>query len=512
MNAQPLPKPFQRVDYAIYAALAGFKMWLHVAASMHDGIFRDEYYYLACASRLDWGYVDHPPLSILILAITRALFGDSILALRISSIVAAGLVVAMAGLFTRRLGGGRFAQGFAMLCVVVCPSMLGIHSYFSMNTFDHLFWIAAAYVLLRIFQTGDGKLWLLFGAVCGLGLENKLSMLFFGGGVVAALVCTRERKWLASPWLYAGGVVALLLVLPNLLWQWAHDWPTAEFMKNAALYKNAPLPPWRFLLELVIQYHPLLAPVAVMGVVYPFRRAEAKDLRPFAIVFVTVLLVFTFGNGKPYYMAPAFLLIWPVGVVWIERMTEGTRAWRPALGYILAAGGLLMLPIALPFLTPRVYADFADFVGIGPAPGERNHSGILPQHVADRLGWRKRAELVQSAVQKLSPEERAKAVIYGNNYGEAAAMEYYATELGLPPSISGHNNYWLWGPAGATGEVVILLEHPDSEVLKMFDSVEDMGATNEPYQMVWWQDIHVFIARGLKKPVAEVWPELRHYI
>lgn len=511
MNAPKL-LPFQRVDYAIYAAFVGFKMWLHIATSMHDGIFRDEFYYLACAGRLDWGYVDQPPLSMLILAFTRLLFGDGILAVRSSSILASGLVVLMTGLFTRRLGGGRFAQGLAMLCVLICPMMLGVHSYFSMNTFDHLFWIAAAYVWLGIMQSGNARLWLLFGLLCGLGLQNKLSMLFFGAGVVAALALSRERRWFASPWLYAGGAVALAVVLPNLLWQWAHGFPTSEFMKNAALYKNTTMAPWSFVLQLVLEYHPLLAPVAVMGLVYPFRRAEAAPLRPLAIFFLAVLIIFTVANGKTYYVAPAFLLLWPVGALWIERLTEGTRAWRPALGYVLAAGGLVTLPIALPFLPPQMYVDYADFIGLGPAPMERNQAGLMPQHVADRHGWRKRAELVQQAMQSLSPEERAKAVVYGNNYGEAGAMEYFAAELGLPPAISGHNNYWLWGPGDATGEVVILITEGGSELLSYFEHVEDLGQVNEPFQMLWWQEMHVFIGRGLKQPVSELWPLLKRYI
>ena len=515
MKSAPVLKPFEGVDYAIYAALAGFKMWLHFVVARHDGIFRDEYYYLACANHLNFGYVDQPPLSILVLALTRALFGDSVLAIRIPVILATGLIAVLLGLFTRRMGGGRFAQGFVMLCVLACPMMMGIHSYFSMNTFDHLFWLLAAYVLVAIIQTENAKLWLLFGLVCGLGLENKMSMLFFGFGVVAALLFTPQRKWFASPWLYAGGAIALLLFLPNLIWQAMYGFPTVEFMRNAALLKNAYMPPWEFLLQLVIEFNPLLAPVAVMGLLYPFRRAEARALRPLAIAFLAVLLVFTFGNGKTYYMAPAFLLVWPLGVIWIERLTEGTKLWRPALGYALFSAGLAMAPIALTFLPPADYVAYAAAVGIGPKPGEKSHSGLLPQHVADRLGWRARAELVKAAYESLSPEDKAKCVIWGSNYGEAGAMEYYAEELGLPSAITGHNNYWLWGPGDATGEVVILIDDPDSSAIDAFESVEDFGTVQDKsaaYQMDGWQANHVYIARGLKKPIAEVWQEVRFFI
>ena len=515
MSTTTSPARFQRVDYAIYAALAGMKMWVHIAATRHDGMFRDEFYYLACASRLDWGYVDQPPLSIVILALWRALFGDSLLAVRMPAILAVGAIVVLLGMMTRRMGGGRFAQGFTMFCFIICPMMLGIHSYFSMNTFDHLFWVLAAYLLVVLIQTGNPVNWLWFGLVCGLGLQNKMSMLFFGIGVVAALVFTPQRKWFRSPWLYAGGIIALLIFLPNLLWQNSHGFATLEFMSNAALYKNSYMPPWSFLLALVLEYHPLLAPLWVMGVAYPFVKPEAQEWRPLAILFLAVLVVFTFSSGKTYYMAPAFLMVLPLASIWVERLTEGTKTWRPGISYVLFAGALIIAPIALPFLPPKDYSSYASAIGFAPAPAEKDHSGELPQHVADRFGWRDRAELVKKAYDSLSPEEQAKCVIYGPDYGEAAAMEYYAEELGLPRSVSGHNNFWLWGPGDATGEVVIVIAEPDSGVLPLFESVQDMGVVTTKvakFQLEDWQAKHVYIARGLKSPIAEIWESLRHYI
>lgn len=515
MNTPPAPARFQRVDYAIYAALAGLKMWLHLATTRHDAMFRDEFYYLACASRLDWGYVDQPPFSIALLALWRAVFGDSLVAVRMPAILATGVMVVLLGLITRRMGGNRFAQGFSMFCFLICPMFLGIHSFFSMNVFDHLFWLLAVYVFVLLIQTGNGKLWLAFGLVCGLGLENKLSMLFFGVGVVAALAFTPQRKWFLSPWLYAGGLVALLLFLPNLIWQSNHGFATLEFMSNAALYKNSYMPPWSFLLALVLEYHPLLVPLWVMGAAYPFVKPEAAAWRPVAIIFLAVLTVFTFSSGKTYYMAPAFMLVIPLAAMWIEQLTEGTKTWRPGISYVLFTAGLITGPIALSFLPPQDYAAYSAAIGLGPGPAEKGHSGPLPQHIADRLGWKDRAELVKKAYDSLSPEDQAKCVVYGPDYGEAAAIEYYAEELGLPGSVSGHNNFWLWGPGDATGEVVIVIAEPDSGVLPLFDSVQDMGVveTKEAkFQLQSWQDKHVYIARGLKTPIAELWPELRHYI
>lgn len=511
MNTTPI-RPFERVDYAIYAVLAGFKMWIHIATAGRYGMFRDEYYYLACASRLDWGYVDQPPLSIALLALTRSIFGDSLFATRLPGIIVSGLVVLLVGLLARRLGGGRFAQGFAMLAIVACPMFLGIHSYYSMNVLDHFFWALAAYVFVLIIQTDNARLWLLFGLICGLGLQNKTSVAFLGWGLVVAMAFTSQRKWFASPWLYAGGALALLVYLPNILWQFANDFAMLEFMRNAALHKNAPMGPLEYTLEIIKVFHPFLLPVWLLGAAYPFLRSEAAAYRPLAIIFAVVLVTFALTNGKAYYAAPAFLIAFPLGSVWLERLTEGTKVWRPAIAYVLIFGGLLMAPIAIPMLPPKMALDYMQAIGIVPKPAELGHVGDMPQHFADRFGWQKRAELVKKACDSLSAEERAKAVIVSTNYGEAAAMEYYADELQLPPSITGHNNFWLWGPGEATGEVAILICRPDDEMLQAFESVEDFGALDEPYQLEGWRQARVYVARKLNRPLAETWANFKHYI
>jgi len=507
-----MSRPSTRFDFGLYAACAGAEVALHVATAGRYGMFRDEYYYLACADRLDWGYVDHPPLSILVLAISRALLGDSVLATRLPAILAAAAVVVVAGLLTRRLGGGRFAQGLAMLCVVACPMLLGIHSLYSMNSFDHLFWVLGAYVLVGIIQTDDPRRWLLLGLVSGLGLQNKTSMAFFAIGLVAGLALTSQRKWFRSPYLYAGGALALLIYAPNIAWQVQHDFAMLEFIRNASLHKNAPITPVSYVLEIVKTFHPLLLPVWLMGALYPFVRSEARVWRPLALVFVTVLIVFMFTNGKPYYAAPAFALIFPLGALWIERLTTERRSWRPAIVVVLVIGGALFVPMAIPILPPQKALTYMQTIGIIPKPAERGHSGEMPQHFADRFGWRKRAELVKRAYDSLSPEDRKKAVILCPNYGEAAAMEYYAAELGLPPAISGHNNYWLWGPGQAGGEVNIVIAHPDNEMLRAFRAVEDLGTVDEPFQLDRWRELRVYIARGLERPVAELWPDLKRFI
>lgn len=499
------------VGLSLYGGFAALELLLHAAGAGRYGMFRDEFYYLACADRLAWGYVDHPPLSIALLAATRSLLGDSLPATRAPAILVATLVVLGSGLLARRLGGGRFAQALAMASVLACPMLLAVHSFYSMNTLDHLFWLVAAYLLVRLIDGDDRHHWLVLGAVCGLGLLNKTSMAFFGLGLVVAVVASPLRRSLRTPWPYLGGATALLVYAPNLVWQLRHDFAMIEFLRNAEANKNAAMAPLEFLGEVVKSFHPVLLPVWLAGVVYPFARNEARTWRPLAVLFLCVLAVFLVANGKPYYVAPAFPMIFALGAVGCERFSEGHRRWRVAgLGLILA-GGALLAPIALPLLPPASALAYMQALGMVPKATERGHGGSMPQHFADRFGWRQRAELVRRAYGSLSSEEQSRAVIIARNYGEAAAMEYYAEELQLPPAVSFHNNYWLWGPGRLEPAVNLLISRPDPVLLDLFASVEDFGTVDEPFQLDLWRAAHVYVVRGLKRPVAELWSELKLY-
>jgi 4-amino-4-deoxy-L-arabinose transferase-like glycosyltransferase len=259
----------------IVPALALGNALLHLAVILAGigsyGYFRDELYYVACGERLAWGYVDHPPLVALVARLATELFGTSPLALRILPILAGSGVVLMTGLLARELGGGRFAQGLAALCVVIAPAYLFTFHILSMNAFDVLLWALGAWVLariMRLLRTGDRRLWLAFGLIAGLGLLNKWSFLFFGFGVFAGLLLTPARRQLLTPWPWLGGALAGLLALPHVLWQIAHGWPTLEFIANATADKNVALAPGAFLAEQVMQVHPLTLPVWLGGLVF----------------------------------------------------------------------------------------------------------------------------------------------------------------------------------------------------------------------------------------------------
>lgn len=504
-------------DRALIGAIAAVPFILHLLTNTRYGYFRDEFYYIACSQHLDWGYVDHPPLSIAVLALERWLLGDSLPAIRFLPAVAGASLVFLTAMMARELGGGRFAQALAAIAVAVAPIYLGLDSFFSMNAFEPLFWTAAAYVLIRIVNTENSKLWLLFGIVAGLGVQNKHSMVFFGFGVAVALLLTRERKRLLDKWLWLGAGTAVLIFLPNVVWEITHNWATVEFMRNAQGYKIAPLSPIEFVMQQILMLHPLALSIWFAGLCYFFSR-DGRRYRFCGWMYVVLLAVFMAEKAKAYYLTPIYPLLLAAGATAIEGIAQRAnwRWLRVAAPSALVIGGIVTAPLALPVLPVEALIRYARLLG---AEGSVKHTtaetatlGELPQYFADMFGWDAVVGTVARAYESLSPEERGKAAIFVSNYGEAGAINFLGKAQHLPEAISGHNNYWLWGPGKYSGEVVIVLGSSLEELKALFETVEQVGTVRCQYCMPYENDRPVYICRRLKRPLQEIWPLLKHYV
>src|SRR3984957_12515766 len=250
---------------AILAALAVAKLLLQLTGIRHYGFFRDELFYLACGEHLAWGYVDQPPLIALVAWFERHAFGGSLAAVRILPALCGAGVVFLTGILTREVGGGRFAQFLAAVALLFAPAYLAFDSFLSMNAFEPLFWLLCAWMAVHIAKGGSPKWWLAVGAVAGTCLENKHSMLVFGLALVGGLLLSRQWDLFRSPWIWLGGVLALAIFLPNLVWEARHGWPQIEVVRNAQLYKNLPPSPPRFLADQIAFLNPMAFPVWLAG-------------------------------------------------------------------------------------------------------------------------------------------------------------------------------------------------------------------------------------------------------
>jgi 4-amino-4-deoxy-L-arabinose transferase-like glycosyltransferase len=265
---------------ALLLGIAGTKALLHVVANAvyGYGYFRDELYYIACSERLALGYVDHPPLIAFVTLLARTLLGDSLVALRLLPALAGAGVAVLAGLMARRLGGGLWAQGIAALSAVVPPVYLATTNLLSTIPFDHFFWALCGYLVLRLLQADEPRLWLAVGIVLGIGGLNKHNIVLLGAGLAVGLALTPAREHLRTRWPWLGGLIALGLVLPHLIWQVAHGWPVLEFASNAATGKDVRMSPPEFLTEQVVGLHPVTLPVWLAGLGYYLFAREGRRL------------------------------------------------------------------------------------------------------------------------------------------------------------------------------------------------------------------------------------------
>jgi len=499
----------------VLAILLAAKVGLHLLAITHYGYFRDELYYLASTEHLAWGYVDQPPLSIAILAVVRSIFGDSLPALRLVPLLAGMATIWTTFLIARELGGGRRAQALAGLACLLSPEFLGTNQYYSMNAIDLLLWAIAAWLLIRALARERTQDWVALGAVLGLGLLNKISVLWLGAGILAGLILTPYRRVLRSrgPWIAA--LISLAIVSPYVIWGSQQGWPTLEFMRNATALKMAATTPGDFLIHQVLDMNPGGAPLWIAGLVFGLWALRGQVGQVLAWIYVVVLVILLAqGHARSSYLAVAYPMLLALGGVAIERFgaLPGRRWIAPVLAVLIVAFGVIALPMALPILPVRTFLRYQAALGLAPQTEERQAMGELPQHYADMFGWEGMVQLVARAYQKLSPEERARCRVFGQNYGEAGAVDVLGRKLGLPRALSGHNSYWLWGPGTKDWDVLIIIGGEPDDNAAFFDQIEIVGQTTSEWSMPYERGINVSIARKPRVTIWKAWPELKRYI
>jgi Dolichyl-phosphate-mannose-protein mannosyltransferase len=493
------------------AAIA--KLLIHLYASRYYGYFTDELYYLACGRHLAWGYVDQPPLIAAIVRFETLLFGESLVAIRFLPALAGAGKVILTGLIARELGGGRFAQGLAALAVLCAPGFLGMDNLLSMNAFEPLFWLACAYVVIRIIRTGNQRLWLWFGLWSGLGLLNKHSMLIFGFGIVIGMILTRERRCFRSLWLWVGACIALLIFLPNLIWNIQHHFPFLELQANIRRDgRNIELGAWTFFLQEMRSMLPLTLPIWLGGLWFLFCHRKGKSWRVLGWSCLVTFGVIYFVNPRVYYLWPAVPVLLAGGsVLWESWLVRPRLQWLkivyPAL---MIAMGALFAPMLLPILPVETYMRYAKALHMETPAIEKWKLGPLPQIYASEFGWPEMVETVAGVYNSLPADVRPRTAIFAQNFGQAGAIDLLGPRYGLPNAISGHQNYFLWGPRGYTGESVIIFEGSQEHWEKYYAFVEKRAHVSHPYSMPR-EHFDVFYCRGPKMTMEQMWPMVKNW-
>ncbi|MGB8521780.1 MAG: glycosyltransferase family 39 protein [Candidatus Acidiferrales bacterium] len=505
-----------RASIVLLLSLALAKLLIQFAGINHYGFFRDELYYMACGEHLAWGYIDQPPLIALIAWFARHAFGNSLFAVRLLPALAGAAVVFLTGWIACELGGGLFAQFVAALAILFAPAYLAFDSFLSMNAFEPLFWVLCAWIAIRIVKGASPKLWLAVGAIAGLGLENKHTMLVFGFALVAGLLVSGKGHLFRSGWVWIGGAIALAMFLPNLIWEARNGWPQILVVRNAQEFKNVEIGPLRFFADQVLFLQPIELPVWFAGLVWFFAAPEGKRFRFLGWAYFIVMIVFIVLHGKSYYALPIYPILMASGGVALEQLFFGAqrRRWlASAYCAVIVIAGLITLPFGVPLLPVNTFIHYSEVLPYARGvKTERDPTVALPQLYGDMFGWENMASSVARIYHGLPAQEQSGCAILAGNYGEAGAIDYYGTALGLPKAISGHNNYFLWGPRNYSGECVIVFGENSDRYARLFGEAQLVATITDEHAMPSEQGVHVYICRKPSAPLAILWPNFKMII
>jgi 4-amino-4-deoxy-L-arabinose transferase-like glycosyltransferase len=500
------------------AALAGVtaaKLLLHLATASRYGYFGDELYFLACGEHLDWGYVDQPPFIGLVAWLVRHTLGTSLLAVRLPSALAGAGLVVLTGLLARELGGGRFAMALSGAASGLAFVYVVLHYLFTMNAFEPLFWTALSLILVRIVKTGDQRLWLWFGLVAGAGLQNKYSLAVFGFGLVVGVLLSPERRALGKPWIWLGGALAGLVLLPNVVWNVRHGWPFFELMRNIrASGRDVVLTPVEYVLHQAFFMNPATLPIWVAGLGWLLFSRPGRAFRPLGTAFLVALATFVVTKGKDYYLAPAFATLYAAGSVAIEAFTvQGWRSrLRPTLVAPLVLTTLPFLPMGLPVLSAERMVAYCRSLAPNLPVTERAHAqAVVPHHFAWQFGWEEMVAAVAKEYHALPPAEQARVAVIGNNYGESGAIDLLGPRYGLPMKALGvHQSYWLWGPGPPGKDILIVLGDRPEGLAQWCGDVRVAAQLSHPWGAVW-EERPVLVCREPRVTLQEAWPSLKKW-
>lgn len=496
-------------EVAVLVYLASIKLLIPLITSSDFGFHRDEFLYIALGEHLDWGYLEVPPGIAVLANISRWLFGDSLFGLRFIPALTGALTLLLTGLIVRQLGGGRFAQILAAVAYLFSLVYLRINLLFQPVTFDLFYFVLGTYLFIRILKKDEPKTWLLLGAVVGLGLLNKYTMLLFGFGIAVGMLLTYHRSHFRNKWLWLSALIALVIWLPNLLWQHSHGWPIFEHMRVLSERQLANVEPTTFLLVQVLM-NLYATPIWLIGLYFYLLSRDGGAYRPIGWLYVSILAVLLLLSGKVYYLAPAYPMLFAAGSVLIEKYIRRTaRNWlKPAIITFVAAGSSTLIPVGVPLFSVETMIRYFDFTAkhMGLDEARRWETGEfheLPQDYADMLGWEEQVAALAKTYHSLPDKEKEKCAILTSNYGEAGAIDYYGKRYGLPKSICPSSSYWLWGYRDYSGEILVTIGIHEEDFAEFCDDVDPGAAFNYPHARE--SGVPIYILRSPKITLAEVW-------
>jgi 4-amino-4-deoxy-L-arabinose transferase-like glycosyltransferase len=487
---------------AILLCLAFATIIVHLFVGAGYGFHRDELATLDDARHLDWGYVAYPPVTPFFGRLSLNLFGTSLIGFRFFASLAAAASIVLTGLTARELGGGRVAQFIATTATI--PFCLACGALMQYVAFDYLCWVLTAYFLTRLIQSRNPRWWIAIGCALGFGMLTKYSILFLTAGLAIGMLVTNLRAQLKGKWLWIGAACSILIFLPNFCWQMNHHFISLDFLRHIH-ERDIRIGRTKDFLPDQLFFTLFAFPLAVAGLFYLLADRDAARYRALAWMYLVPLVLFLVAQGRGYYLAPAYSILYAGGAVWLERKLPALACgWSRAIAAVvfvaLATNIALAAAVALPIapINSRWWAFATKING----------------DLVEEIGWPDLVETIAQIRENLAPAERARLGILAGNYGEAGAINLYGPGRGLASAISGTNSFWARGYGDPPPETVIVVGFSREFVEALFDSVTLAAPSRNRYGVANEETTRhpdIFVCRGFRESWPEFWKTFQRY-
>jgi len=490
------------------------KFFLHLYNAPGYGFFGDEFYTMALSRHLAFGYVDLPPLVPALMALSRAILGESLLAMHIVPALAGAGTLVFVCLIAKEFGGKTFAVMLSGLGFIIVPLWLSVDSIFCYDSIDQLVLSAFLYTLVRFLHTGNRKLWILLGVTAGIACMTKMTILFLGPAFLVALLISKYRKDLLTPWPWLGAFVCVIIVSPYLFWQFFNDWPTIEYWNNYGTYRVYQASLAQYLVNVFVYMGPLLLPLWLAGLYRIFRRFDGVDYSFLGIFFAGALITLFAFHASARMLAEVFMPLLAAGAIFIEELSDHVRWGKWVRGsvitYLLIAG-VFSIPLCIPILPVDQSLSFSDTFKskIPPVKEFNGQTFRVSPTLYGRLGWDEMVQEVSNVYDELPQEERSITGIYSEWYMPAGAIDQLGPKYGLPHAVSGSLTYYLWGP-GYSWDSMIILSGKINNLDVFFDECELKREVQQKYELPFGK-LFIHVCRKPVVSVDKLWSAMKSY-
>lgn len=464
--------------WLIIIGLALIKLTIHLITNTNYELHRDGLLYYSLGEHLDWGYVSVPPFIGLISKVSTFLFGDTTFALNFFPALAGSISVVIIAQMVREINGRLFAVIIAVVPFILSPAFLRSNTLFQPVSFNQFFWLLSGYFLLKLIKTHKSSYWIWIFIVWGVAFLNKYSITFFIISALAAMLISKHRTLMRSTYFFFGGVIAILIILPNLIWQHNHNWPVIHHMTELQKQQLVNVSPFWFLVDQFLMNLPGLIVWFTGFIVFLFFRQE-KKYRFFGYLYLLTLLMLILLRGKSYYTLGLYPILFALGGYAVD--TYFRRSFKYLTIILIVLLSLPLIPFSLPVISHERMAEYSESTASFTNRWEDGKVHLIPQDYADMTGWRELSSKVIDFYHSLAPREKKQTLLFADNYGQAGAILFYGQGHPVPDPICFSDNFILWAPDSVNKSPLLFIGHDPGEIRMLYDSIRVVDQVQNKY-------------------------------